>query len=101
MIMRRRAFGKGPEPAQQGQLRLPEAGDVGDRLGAGQHSQQAQKQHFRQGVHHLGALPRVRQIPKIAQKNNRLPRLRRGGCPATSTGLPSILRGDSFGQVLR
>ena len=70
MVMGRRACCKGTKPAQQIELLLAEAGDVGDRLGPGQHRQKAQEQHLGQRVHHLPALPDVRQILEIAQKDN-------------------------------
>jgi hypothetical protein len=72
MIMRRRARVKRSEPAQQGELLVAEAGDVGDGFRSGQHRKQAQQQHLSQGVHHLAALPRVRQVFEMAQEDNRL-----------------------------
>jgi len=76
VVVRRSPLQKGTKPAQQAELLLAEAGDVGDGFRPGQHSQQAQKQDLGQRIHHLAALARVRQILEIAQKNNRLPKRR-------------------------
>ena len=70
MVMGRRARREGAKTARQVELLLAETGDVGHRLGPGQHRQKAQKQHLGQRVHHLSALPDVRQILEIAQKDN-------------------------------
>ena len=71
LIMRRRAIGKRPEPAQKRELLRPEAGDFHEALGPRQDRQQAQQQHLIKRVDHLATLPRVRQRPKMIQKNNR------------------------------
>jgi hypothetical protein len=71
MIVRGRAVRKGPEPPQQFELPLAEPGNVGDRLGTGQHGEQAQQQHLVERVDHLAALARVRQTLEIAQENDR------------------------------
>ena len=67
-----RAFAKWPEPAQHVQLLVAEAGDVGNGFRPGQHGEQAKQQHLVERIHHLRALPMVRQILEIAQKDNRL-----------------------------
>lgn len=71
MVVRRCAVVKGPKAAQKVKLPFAEQGDIDEGLGAGQNRQQAQKQHFRQRVHHLAGLTGIRQILKISQKNNR------------------------------
>lgn len=70
--MRRRAVGERPEPAQQRQFLVAEAGHVSDRLRARQHRQQAQQQHLVERVAHLAALPRVRKPLEMLQKDDRL-----------------------------
>ena len=67
-----RAFAKGPEPAQEAELLLAEAGDVGECLRPGQHREQTKQQHLVERIHDLRALPMIRQILEITQKNNRL-----------------------------
>ena len=46
MVMGWRARGERPKPAQQVELLVAEAGDVGDGLRPGQHRKQAQEQHL-------------------------------------------------------
>ena len=46
MVMGRRARREGAKTAQQTELLLAEAGDVGNRLGPGQNRQKAQEQHL-------------------------------------------------------
>ena len=70
MVVGRRAIGEGQKPAQQVQFLCPETGDIGERLRARQHSQEAQKQHFLQRVHHLRRLLRVRQVPEMLKECN-------------------------------
>jgi hypothetical protein len=72
MIMGRGAVGKRPQPPPQFELPVAEPGDVGDRLGTGQHGKQAQQEHLIERVDHLIALARVRQILEMAQENDRL-----------------------------
>ena len=70
MIVRRRAIAKRPEPAQKIELLLAEPGDIDEGLRPGQHRQQTQQQHLVERINHLAALPRIRQILEIVQKNN-------------------------------
>jgi len=60
--LRRGAVLERPEAAQKRALLLPERGNVDDRLGSRQHGQQAQQQDLVQRIHHLAALPWIRQI---------------------------------------
>ena len=71
VIMSRRAVREGAEAAQESELLLTKPGHVGDRLGTGQHGEQAQQQDLIEGVEHLGLLARVRQVFEKPQKNNR------------------------------
>ena len=57
LIMRRRAIGERPEPAQKRELLRPEAGDFHEALGPRQHRQQAQQQHL---IERVITLPRCR-----------------------------------------
>jgi hypothetical protein len=70
VIVRRRPIAKRPEAAQKRELLHPEPGDIDKGLGPGQHCEQRQQKHLVERIHHLAALARVRQIVKIAQKNN-------------------------------
>jgi hypothetical protein len=88
MIMRRRAFAERTEPAQQSQLLLAEAGDVGDGFRPGDHRQQTQQKHLRERVFHLRQLPTIGQIFEIAQKNNRLGDRRRIASRSIHPGHP-------------
>src|SRR4051794_25692527 len=95
--MRRRPIAKRPEAAQKRELLRPEPGDIDKGLGPGQHCEQRQQKHLVERIHHLAALARVRQIVKIAQKNNGFskgPTIRRGVHPRTP---PSNQKGlDGF-----
>src|SRR5436190_419714 len=84
VIVRRRPIAKRPEAAQQRELLRPEPGDIDEGLRPGQHREQRQHKHLVERIHHLAALARVRQIVKIAQKNNcfsKGPTIRRGVHP--------------------
>ncbi len=59
-----------PEAAQKLALLLAEAGDVDDRLGSSEHGQKAQQQDLVQPIHRLPALPWIRQITEMPQKNH-------------------------------
>jgi hypothetical protein len=72
MIMGRYTVFEGAEPAQQVELVVAEPGDVDDRLGASQNSQQTQKKDFIERIANLAALAMIRQILKMLQKNNTL-----------------------------
>src|SRR5208337_3188093 len=72
VIVRRRAIAKWPEPAQEIELLGTETGDVDEGLRPGQYREQTQQQHCVEWIGHLPALPRVRHVPEIPQKNNRL-----------------------------
>ena len=65
---RRGAVPERPEAAQKLALLLAEASGVDDRLGSRQHGQQAQQQDLVQPIHHLAALPWIRQITEMLQK---------------------------------
>ena len=56
------------EAAQQRQLFLAEAGDVGEGLGPREHRQQGQKQHLVERVDHLSGLPAIRQVIEMVQE---------------------------------
>ncbi len=71
LVVRRRAVAKRPKPAQKLKLLLAEPGDINDGLSPRQHRKQEQQQHFVEGIDHLAALPRIRKIFKMIQKNNR------------------------------
>ena len=53
MIVRGRAVAIGPEPAQQIELLLAKAGDVGEGLRPRQHREQAQQQDFIERINDL------------------------------------------------
>lgn len=72
MIMRRNAFTKGPKPAQEIELLLAEAGNVGDGFRPGYHRRKTQQQHLIQRIPYLRTLPAVSQIFEMTQKYNRL-----------------------------
>ena len=72
VIVRRRPIAKRPEPAQQFQLLLAEAGDIDEGLRSSQHREQRQQQHLVERVDHLAGLAAVRQITEMNQKTNRL-----------------------------
>src|SRR4051794_21286510 len=95
--MRRRPIAKRPEAAQKRELLRPEPGDIDKGLGPGQHCEPRQQKHLVERIHHLAALARVRQIVKIAQKNNGFskgPTIRHGVHPRTP---PSNQKGlDGF-----
>ena len=93
MIVRRRAFVERTEAAQQAKLLAAEQGDIGDRLGAGQHGEQAKKQDLLQRIVHLPLLARILQVLEITQENNTLVErcaTRCGACHGTS---PHPIRG--------
>jgi hypothetical protein len=72
VIVRGGAIAKRPEPAQKIELLLPEARDVDEGLGSGQHRKQTQQQHLLERTEHLAGLARVWQISEMIQKNDRL-----------------------------
>ncbi len=64
-----RSIAKRPEPAQQTDLLLAEPRDVDERLRPAQHRQQAQQQHLVERINDFAALPKIRKIFEIIQKN--------------------------------
>src|SRR3954466_11127537 len=96
-VMLRQTYVRVGKAAQKRELLRPEPGDIDKGLGPGQHCEQRQQKHLVERIHHLAALARVRQIVKIAQKNNGFskgPTIRRGVHPRTP---PSNQKGlDGF-----
>src|SRR3954447_25698449 len=70
MIVSWRAVGEWPEAAQQVALFLTKPGDVSNRLGSGQHREQAQQQNLVQRVGHLAALAWVGKVIEMTQEYN-------------------------------
>jgi hypothetical protein len=62
--------GKWPEPPQNIELLLAKHSDVGDRLGACQHSEQKKEQHLIKRINHLALLARICKVRKMIKKNN-------------------------------
>ena len=56
LIVRRRAITKRPEPPQQVELAVAEAGDIDEALRPGQHREQSQQQHLGERISDLAAL---------------------------------------------
>nr|WP_246206830.1 hypothetical protein [Methylocystis heyeri] len=71
VIMCRHSIGERPQAAQEGELLLAKARDVGEGLGAGQHREQAQEQDLIERINDLAGLTRVRHIFEIYKKNRR------------------------------
>jgi hypothetical protein len=69
MIVGRRPVGERPEAAQQNQLLLAKARDVGEGLGSSQHREQAQEQYLVERINHFAGLPPIRHILEILEKN--------------------------------
>jgi hypothetical protein len=67
--VRRGAVLKRAEAAQQRELLFPEAGDVGEALGAGQVREKGQQQHLVERVDHLGPLPRIGQVLEMVEED--------------------------------
>ena len=70
-VVRRRAVHIRAKAAQQFELLLAEAGNIGERLGASQHRQQAQQQHLIKRVHDFGRLTCVWKVLKMLKKRYR------------------------------
>src|SRR5215813_313525 len=70
MVVRRRSIPERQEPAQQCDLLLTKSRDIDEGFCSGKHREQAQQQDLIKRIDHLAALPRVRKVLKITQKNN-------------------------------
>src|SRR5262249_54911191 len=71
MVVRRRSIPERQEPAQQRDLLLTKSRDIDEGFCPGKHGEQTQQQYLIKRIDDLAALPRVRKIRKITQKNNR------------------------------
>src|SRR5262245_32283365 len=71
VVVRWRPILKRQEPAQQCDLLLAKPRYVDEGFRPGKHREQTQQQDLLKRIDHLAALPRVRKIRKITQKNNR------------------------------
>jgi hypothetical protein len=72
VIVRRRAIRERSKASEKSQFQPAKFGDVGDRLRPGDDGEQAQQQDLIERIFDLAALPGVRQILEITEKNNRL-----------------------------
>src|SRR5262249_3772260 len=71
MVVRRRSIPERQEPAKQRDLLLTKSRDIDEGFCPGKHGEQTQQQYLIKRIDDLAALPRVRKIRKITQKNNR------------------------------
>jgi hypothetical protein len=70
VVVRRRSVREGSEASEKGQLMPAEPGYVGDRLRPGDDGEQAQQQNLIERIFDLAALPNIRQISEITQKDD-------------------------------